>query len=66
VNWNGYQPPLTSINPAKLIDDKFVPEQLTGAIVTEEMFTTDLTPTEIPPEQDALWIAAWEEIKAGA
>ncbi len=42
-----------------------VPADLTDAVVTEEMFTTDLTPSELPPEVDKLWLEAWTEIQAG-
>ena len=64
--WNGYQPPFTSINPEKLIEDKVVPPNLPMAVVTEDMFKTDLTPYELPPETDLLWQQAWTEITAGA
>jgi len=66
VNWNGYQPPFTSIDPDKLIDDGVVPENLAAAVVTEDMFKKDLTPVELPPSVDQLWLDAWAEIKAGA
>jgi spermidine/putrescine transport system substrate-binding protein len=64
--WNGYQPPFTSINPERLIDDGVVPPNLPMAVVTEDMFKEDLTPYELPPEVDLLWQQAWTEIKAGA
>jgi spermidine/putrescine transport system substrate-binding protein len=65
-NWNGYQPPLASIEPSSLIDKGIVPPQLGSAVVTEQMFKTDLTPVELPPSVDQLWLDAWTEIKAGA
>ncbi len=66
VNWNGYQPPFVSIQPGSLIEQGVVPENLTDAVVTEEMFLDDLTPIELSPEVEALWLDAWTEIKAGA
>ena len=66
VNWNGYQPPFTSIDPSTLIDKGIVTENLASAVVTEEMFKTDLTPYERPPDVDQIWLDAWAEIKAGA
>jgi spermidine/putrescine transport system substrate-binding protein len=60
--WNGYQPPLTSIEPDKLIDDGVVPPNLPMAVVSQEMFEQDLTPIELAPEVDQLWQAAWTEI----
>jgi spermidine/putrescine transport system substrate-binding protein len=64
--WNGYQPPLNSINPDKLIEDHVVPPNLPMAVVSQDMFKEDLTPYELPPEVDQMWQAAWTEIKAGA
>jgi spermidine/putrescine transport system substrate-binding protein len=66
VNWNGYQPPLVSIDPQSLIDKGVVPPQLGSAVVTEDMFKTDLTPVELVPSCDQMWLDAWTEIKAGA
>ena len=66
INWNGYQPPFTSINPERLVDEGVVPPGAAAAVVTEEMFNTDLTPIEQPPDVEQLWLDAWTEIKAGA
>jgi spermidine/putrescine transport system substrate-binding protein len=66
VNWNGYQPPLVSIDPQTLIDKGVVPPQLGSAVVTEDMFKQDLTPVELVPSCDQMWLDAWTEIKAGA
>ncbi len=66
VNWNGYQPPFTSIDPSPLIADGVVPKNLASAVVTEDMFKKDLTPYELPPDVDQMWLAAWTEITAGA
>ena len=66
INWNGYQPPFTSIDPTKLIDDGVVPDTLSSAVVTEDMFKKDLTPYELTPTVDQMWLDAWTEIKAGA
>ena len=60
--WNGYQPPLSSIKPDKLIADGVVPPTLPMAVVSQDMFAQDLTPYELPPEVDQLWQAAWTEI----
>ncbi|MEP6757677.1 MAG: substrate-binding domain-containing protein [Actinomycetota bacterium] len=66
VNWNGYQPPFTSIDPSTLIADGVVPENLAAAVVTEDMFKKDLTPYELTPTVDQMWLDAWTEITAGA
>ena len=66
TGYNGYQPPFTSINPETLVAKGIVPETLTSAVVTEDMFKKDLTPYELPPEIDQIWLDAWTENKAGA
>src|SRR5262249_9964680 len=65
VNWNGYQPPFTSIDPSTLVEKGIVAPNLASAVVTEDMFKTDLTPIELSPECDQMWLDAWAEIKAG-
>jgi len=65
VNWNGYQPPFVSIDPNSLIDKGVVPPNLASAVVTEDMFKTDITPIELTPECDQMWLDAWTEITAG-
>jgi spermidine/putrescine transport system substrate-binding protein len=66
VNWNGYQPPFTTIDPDTLVQDKIVPKNLAPAVVTEDMFKKDLTPYELEPPVEQMWLDAWTEIKAGA
>jgi len=65
VNWNGYQPPFVSIDPSTLVDKGIVPPNLASAVVTEDMFKTDITPIELTPDCDQIWLDAWTEIKAG-
>ncbi|MDH4111758.1 MAG: spermidine/putrescine ABC transporter substrate-binding protein [Actinomycetota bacterium] len=65
ADWNGYQPPFTTIDPDSLIADGVVAPQLNKAVVTEEMFTTGLVQSQLAPEVDQLWLDAWSEIQAG-
>ena len=65
TGWNGYQPPFTSIDPPSLIAQGVIPENLSAAVVTEDMFKKDLTPIEVTPAVDQMWQAAWTEIQAG-
>jgi spermidine/putrescine transport system substrate-binding protein len=65
-DWNGYQPPMTSIVPDRLIDEGIVPETLPLAVLGEENFSLGyFNGTELTPEADALWLGAWSEIQAG-
>jgi spermidine/putrescine transport system substrate-binding protein len=75
--WNGYQPPLTSINTDKLIKADLgeyapntgpgtVPPSLPRAVVTEGMLKKGLWLLELAPEDELKWQTAWEEFQAGA
>lgn len=59
--WNGYQPPLTSLNPETLISGGDVPESLPLAIVTEKDFDDGYSILELSPEDDGKWQDAWDE-----
>ncbi len=64
-DWNGYQPPMTSIDPERLIAEGVVPESLPRAVVSEEMFAEAYVQGELSAEADKLWLDAWAEIQAG-
>jgi spermidine/putrescine transport system substrate-binding protein len=64
-DWNGYQPPMTSIDPERLIAEGVVPESLPRAVVSEEMFAEAYVQGELSAEADKLWLDAWAEILAG-
>jgi spermidine/putrescine transport system substrate-binding protein len=65
AEWNGYQPPMTSIVPERLIDEGVVPATLPLAVLGEENFTLGYIQGELTAEADALWLGAWSEIQAG-
>jgi spermidine/putrescine transport system substrate-binding protein len=64
TNWNGYQPPTTSIDPTALVP-KVVPPSLKEAVVVPSYFDTGSFILGVTPSVDALYSAAWDEIKAG-
>jgi spermidine/putrescine-binding protein len=64
TNWNGYQPPTTSIDPSALVP-KVVPPSLKEAVVVPSYFDTGSFILGVKPAVDALYSAAWDEIKAG-
>ena len=66
VNYNGYQPPFTTIDPDTLIADDVVPENLNRAVVTEEMFTKAYVQGQLSADVDDLWLDAWDQIQAGS
>ena len=65
ADWNGYQPPMTSIVPERLVDEGVVPESLSLAVLGEENFTLGYLQGELSADADALWLDAWSEIQAG-
>jgi spermidine/putrescine transport system substrate-binding protein len=66
TDWNGYQPPFTSIVPERLIEEGVVPANLPLAVLGEENFSLGyFNGTELTAEADALWLDAWSEIQAG-
>jgi spermidine/putrescine transport system substrate-binding protein len=65
VNYTGYQPPLTALDPDRLVTDGVVPANLRTAIVRESDFDVAMPLTELTAEGQALWQNAWAEFKAG-
>ena len=66
AKWNGYQPPMKSIKPETLIADGWVPPTLPAAVLGAQNFDTGKFALELSPEDDQLWLDAWDEILAGA
>jgi len=64
TNWNGYQPPTTSIDPNALVP-KVIPPSLEEAVVVPTFFDTGSFILGVQPSVDALYSEAWDEIKAG-
>jgi spermidine/putrescine transport system substrate-binding protein len=64
-SWNGYQPPLTSMQPEQLVKQGYVPESVANAIVGPDDFQNGLYITALPPDVDDLYQSAWDEFKAG-
>jgi spermidine/putrescine transport system substrate-binding protein len=65
ADWNGYQPPFTTIDPDSLVSDGVVPPALASAVVTEDMFTQGYIQSELPPEVDQIWADEWARVQAG-
>jgi spermidine/putrescine-binding protein len=63
--WNGYQPPFTSIDPSRLVSEGVVAETLASAVLGQDNFTTGYIQSELTPDVDQLWQDAWSEIQAG-
>jgi spermidine/putrescine transport system substrate-binding protein len=64
-NYTGYQPPQKSLDPSTLVPT-YVPATLSSAVVGELAVSNGQYLTSLPPNINALWTKAWDEIKAGA
>ena len=65
ANYTGYQPPLTVLDPDRLVKDGIVPANLRTAIVRESDFDAAFPLTELTPTGATEWQNAWAEFKAG-
>jgi spermidine/putrescine transport system substrate-binding protein len=65
VQFVGYQPPLTSIDPDRLVADEVVPPNLASAVVRESDFDNGFQELELSPDGQVLWQNAWAEFQAG-
>ncbi len=64
--WVGYQPPLNSLDPTKMVSDGIVPQTLAAATVMPAYFDVGYRTLELPPDVDAKWQDNWTRFKAGA
>jgi spermidine/putrescine transport system substrate-binding protein len=64
--WNGYQPPLTKLSADYLVEQGYIPENLTGAVVVPDDFKSGLQFYETSPSTEAMWRSSWSKFKAGA
>jgi spermidine/putrescine transport system substrate-binding protein len=65
VNFVGYQPPFTSIDPDRLVAEEVVPANLESVVVRESDFDVAYFLLELSPQGQTLWQNAWAEFKAG-
>ena len=65
-SWVGYQPPLKSLKPSKLVSDGYVVPNLKPAIVEKPNFSTGVVQTALPPVVDRRYQDAWSDFKSGA
>lgn len=65
--WNGYQPPQSGLDVNLLVQDEWVPEYLSSAIVLPEDFESERgwVPVQLTPEQEKTLLDAWAKVQAG-
>ena len=63
VQYTGYEPPLLSLDPVKLVPT-VVPSTIRQAAVTERQVHSGHYLTDLPPSVITSWTNAWDQIKA--
>ena len=63
--YTGYQPPLAQFTPETLVDQGYLPENLSTAIVRESDFQVGFPLLQLPTEADVEYHRIWQEFKAG-
>ena len=64
-SWLGYMPPLSVINPDKVIAEGYIPKNLGSTVVRESDFKAGLTILPLTAQGQAEWQDAWATFKAG-
>jgi spermidine/putrescine transport system substrate-binding protein len=64
-SWLGYIPPLTVINPEKLVAQGYIPKNLTSTIVRQSDFDRGLSLLPLTTNGQTIWQDAWSTFKAG-
>lgn len=64
-SWVLYQPPLRDLDPASLVADGFILDNLTSTLVYEEDYLLGQIPLQLPIEADVRWLEAWSQVQAG-
>jgi spermidine/putrescine transport system substrate-binding protein len=65
-SYEGFQPPLTAIEPGQIVDDGLVPPNLENIIISEEDFSKGVSTLELTPEGTQLWQSIYVEVTGGA
>jgi spermidine/putrescine transport system substrate-binding protein len=64
-SWLGYMPPLSVINPDKVIAQGYIPKNLGSTVVREVDFKNGLSILPLTANGQATWQNAWATFKAG-
>jgi spermidine/putrescine transport system substrate-binding protein len=63
--FTGYQPPQNALNTESLVEDGYVPKNLSSAVIKEEYFQQGYPALALSVENDAAWHKIWLAFKAG-
>jgi spermidine/putrescine transport system substrate-binding protein len=63
--YTGYQPPIKSIVPDKLVSDGIIPKNLETMVISEEDFAKGIALFDVGPAVEAQWQDAYQRLLAG-
>jgi spermidine/putrescine transport system substrate-binding protein len=65
VGYVGYQPPITAIDPGKLIEDGIIPPSLRDSIVTRDAYANGNAYLTLTSEGEREWDRTWARFRTG-
>jgi spermidine/putrescine transport system substrate-binding protein len=65
TNYVGYQPPITSIDPQKVLKDGIVPPTLSTALVTQEAYANGNGYLTLSTSGEREWEKTWQSFRSG-
>jgi spermidine/putrescine transport system substrate-binding protein len=67
LNYNGYQPPITAIDPAEMVKKGILPDSLSNVILTaDDLGPTSLQEMTLTTQGQALWQNGYSQFLSGA
>lgn len=64
--YEGYQPPLSFIEPDAIVSQGLVPANLKNIVITEQDFPLGVTELEITPAANQMWESIYQQVTGGA
>jgi spermidine/putrescine transport system substrate-binding protein len=65
IGFNGYMQPIEGVTADKLIELKYLPEQLVSTVVLPENFRLGIEELQLPPDANDAWEQAWLQFGGG-
>jgi spermidine/putrescine transport system substrate-binding protein len=64
-SWMGYMPPLSIVDPAKVVAQGYIPKNLESTIVRQSDFEDGISLMPLTTQGQSLWQNSWSAFKAG-
>jgi spermidine/putrescine transport system substrate-binding protein len=63
--WNAYQPPMTTLDPNKLVSDGTIRKNLATTVIVQSDFDMGQIPQQLTPDEDKQWLDTWSKVQQG-